>query len=66
MSTELPATTGNGHLLLASDLTGPTKCRNHEIRFLGVHHRHLFVTDPRRFWDFLERIGMVTHLLDQK
>jgi len=31
------------------------------IRFLGVHHKRLFVlfftTDPRRLWDFLERSG---------
>jgi len=36
------------------------------IRFLGVRHARLFVTDPRRLWDFLELTGVVTRLLDRK
>jgi len=43
----------------------PSKARHPPgIRFLGVHHRRLFVTDLRRLWDFLERIGAVTRPLD--
>jgi len=61
--------------LLVVEASGPDVIRPHQpskvpqpprIRFLGVHHRHLFVTDPQRLWDFLERIGAVTCPLDRE
>jgi len=69
-STKWLATTGNGHLLLVSDLTSSSKCRNPSTPgdpvsvSLSQVSVHVFTTDPQRLWDFLEWTGVVTHPLN--